>query len=65
MAVNLGWPRSEVYDAAEPHRWYLQYGAPLAVGTVVLGGLALYRGLLRARAGVLPEHVAEVQPAVS
>jgi urea carboxylase system permease len=64
MAVNLGWPRAEVYDAVEPHRWYLQWFAPLAVGTVLLGGLALYRGRLRARAGVLPEHLAEPQPAL-
>jgi urea carboxylase system permease len=56
FAINLGWPRREVYDAVEPHHWYLQYGAPLSVGAVTLGGLALYRLRQRHRTGVLPEH---------
>ena len=56
FAVNLGWPRREVYDAVEPHHWYLQFGAPLSVGIVVLGGLALYRFRQRHRTGVVPEH---------
>lgn len=60
FAVNLGWPRAEVYDAVEPRHWYLQYGAPLAVGTVVLGGLALYRLRQRHRTGVVPEHAVAV-----
>lgn len=61
FAINLGWPRQEVYDAVEPRHWYLQYGAPLAVGTVLLGGLALYRLRQRHRTGVLPEHAVQVQ----
>ena len=56
FAINLGWPRAEVYNATEPHHWYLQYGAPLAVGAVVVGGLALYLLRQRHRTGVLPEH---------
>ena len=61
MAINLGWPRQEVYNATEPFHWYLQYGAPLAVGTVLLGGLALYRLRQRHRTGVLPEHAVPVE----
>jgi urea carboxylase system permease len=58
MAVNLAWPRREVYNATEPYHWYLQWGAPLAVGGLTAIGLAYY--LLRQRhlTGVLPEHAA-------
>jgi len=59
MAVNLAWPRRDVYDAIEPHHLYLQYGAPLSIGAVVLGGLAYYRLRQRHRTGVLPEHAAD------
>ena len=60
FAINLGWPRREVYNAVDPQRWYLQYGAPLSVALVLLGGLALYRLRQRHRTGVLPEHAALV-----
>ena len=63
FAVNLGWPRAEVYNATEPHHWYLQYGAPLAISVVLLGGLALYRLRQRHRTGVLPEHAVQAQTA--
>jgi hypothetical protein len=58
MAVNLAWPRREVYNATEPFHWYLQWGAPLVVGGVTAIGLAYY--LLRQRhlTGILPEHAA-------
>ncbi len=56
FAINLGWPRREVYNAVDPQRFYLQYGAPLSVAVVLLGGLALYRLRQRHRTGVLPEH---------
>lgn len=56
FAINLGWPRREVYNAVDPQRWYLQYGAPLSVAVVLLGGLALYLLRQRHRTGVLPEH---------
>ena len=58
MAVNLGWPRREVYNAVAPYHWYLQWGAPLAVGGLTALGLGYY--LLRQRhlTGVLPEHAA-------
>lgn len=58
MAINLGWPRREIYNAAEPHHWYLQWGAPLAVGGLTLLGLAYYTLRQRHLTGILPEHAA-------
>jgi urea carboxylase system permease len=62
MALNLAWPRREVYNATEPHHWYLQWGAFVFIGAIALVGLAYY--LLRARhsGGVLPEHAAGTAP---
>jgi hypothetical protein len=62
MALNLAWPRREVYNATEPHHWYLQWGAFVFIGGIALVGLAYY--LLRARqsGGVRPEHAAAVAP---
>lgn len=59
MAVNLGWPRREVYNATEPYHWYLQWGAAVFIGAIALVGLAYYRLRQRHRTGVLPEHAAE------
>ena len=62
MALNLAWPRREVYNATEPHHWYLQWGAFVFIGAIALVGLAYY--LLRARhsRGVLPEHAVDTVP---
>ena len=38
MAINLGWPRREVYNAAEPYHWYLQWGAAVFIGAIALDG---------------------------
>lgn len=59
MALNLIWPRQEVYNATEPFHWYLQWGAVLFIGLIVAVGLAWY--LLRGRhhVGTLPEHMAK------
>jgi amino acid transporter len=64
MALNLAWPRREVYNATEPYHWYLQWGAFLFVGVIMLTGL-LYHLLRRNCGGVLPEHAlgAPSQPA--
>jgi amino acid transporter len=56
MALNLAWPRREVYNAAAPFHWYLQWGAFVFIGVIALGGLAYYRFRQRHRTGVLPEH---------
>ncbi|MFC5993571.1 APC family permease [Pseudonocardia hispaniensis] len=58
MVVNLAWPRKEVYNATEPFRWYLQWGAVLFVGIVLFGGLAYYLLVQRHKTGVLAEHAA-------
>src|SRR3712207_6245034 len=62
MALNLAWPRREVYNATEPYHWYLQWGAFVFIGAIALVGLAYF--LLRARhnGGVLPEHAADAVP---
>jgi urea carboxylase system permease len=59
MAINLAWPRKEVYNATEPFHWYLQYGAVLFVGVVFFGGLAYYWLVQRHKTGVLASHAVE------
>jgi urea carboxylase system permease len=41
MAVNLGWPRAEVFDPEGGH-WYLRFLGPIALGVTVLLGLVAY-----------------------
>ena len=60
MAVNLVWPRKDVYNATEPFHWYLQYGAILFIGVVFFGGLAYYWFVQRHKTGVLDSHRARV-----
>jgi urea carboxylase system permease len=55
MALNLAWPRAEVYGN---EHWYLQWIAFVFVGLVALTGLAWYRLRGRHHIGVLPEHIA-------
>jgi urea carboxylase system permease len=59
MAINLAWPRKDVYNATEPFHWYLQYGAILFIGVVFFGGLAYYWFVQRHKTGVLASHAAE------
>jgi amino acid transporter len=59
MAINLIWPRKDVYNATEPFHWYLQYGAILFIGVVFFGGLAYYWAVQRHKTGVLASHAAE------
>ena len=56
MAVNLAWPRKDVYNATEPFHWYLQYGAILFISVVFFGGLAYYWFVQRHKTGVLDSH---------
>ncbi|MET7764565.1 APC family permease [Streptomyces sp. NPDC005336] len=58
MSVNLAWPRAEVYNATEPHHWYLRWGAVLFIGVVALGGFGYYWFVQRKYTGVLSEHAA-------
>ncbi len=58
MALNLAWPRAEVYNAAGPQHWYLRWGAFVFIGAIVLGGLAYYLLRARHRGAVLAEHAA-------
>jgi hypothetical protein len=41
MAINLGWPRAEVYDPAGDG-WYLHYLPVLALGITAVAGVAAY-----------------------
>jgi urea carboxylase system permease len=56
MAINLGWPRKDVYNATEPFHWYLQYGAVLFISIVFFGGFAYYWFVQRHKTGVLASH---------
>jgi amino acid transporter len=56
MAINLIWPRKDVYNATAPFHWYLQYGAMLFIGVVFFGGLAYYWFVQRHKTGVLESH---------
>ena len=42
MAINLGWPRAEVYDPAGDG-WYLHYLPLIILAIVAVGGLVAYR----------------------
>ncbi|HZH21096.1 MAG TPA: amino acid permease [Geodermatophilus sp.] len=65
MALNLAWPRREVYNATEPYHWYLQWGAFVVIGAITLIGLAYYLLRQRHHTGVLPEHAAEAPARVA
>ncbi|MDT7560929.1 MAG: hypothetical protein QOI68_5399 [Pseudonocardiales bacterium] len=41
MAINLGWPRAEVFDPEGGH-WYLQFLGPITLGVTALLGLIAY-----------------------
>ncbi len=47
MAINLGWPRAEVYDPAGDG-WYLHYLPLITLAIVAVGGLIAYRMQRRA-----------------
>ncbi|MFF1823803.1 amino acid permease [Kribbella sp. NPDC058245] len=54
MAINLGWPRAEVYDPAG-EGWYLHYLPLLTLAIVGIGGVIAYLGQRRAyHASVAP-----------
>ncbi len=55
MAINLAWPRVEVYGDNGP----LQYIAFIFIGAVVVIGLGWFRLRGRHRLGTLPEHLRE------
>lgn len=54
MVVNMGWPRSEVYDPAGGH-WYLKYFALLFCAAAGLVGLLMYRAVSASRAATTAE----------
>ncbi|CAA9251161.1 MAG: Urea carboxylase-related amino acid permease [uncultured Actinomycetospora sp.] len=56
MAVNLAWPRNEVYNATEPFHWYLQWGGVLLPGLILGVGFAYYWFVQRHKTGVVAEH---------
>ncbi|MHA6795622.1 APC family permease [Pseudonocardia bannensis] len=55
MALNLAWPRVEVYG----ERWYLRWVAFIFIGFVALSGLVWFRLRGRHKLGTLPEHMAD------
>jgi urea carboxylase system permease len=62
MALNLAWPRAEIYNASEPFHWYLRWGAFVFIGVIAGAGLAYYLLRARSRTGVLPEHACDAPP---
>ena len=60
MAINLAWPRTEVYGSTS---WILTWIAPIFIGIVALAGLLWYRLRGRHHVGVLAEHAAGASPA--
>jgi hypothetical protein len=71
VAINIGWPRSAVYDSLAgtkdaaghviPGHWYWQYIAVLFIGVVVIVGAIYYFAVYnRKPIEVLREHAAEV-----
>ena len=54
MAMNLAWPREEVYGAG-----WLRWIAFIFIGAIVVVGLAWYLLRGRHRVGTLPEHMAK------
>jgi urea carboxylase system permease len=67
MAVNLGWPRAEVYDPAGDG-WYLHYLPLIALGVTAVAGVAAYVGqraaYYRAIGAPLPVHTNPLLPGV-
>ncbi len=63
MAVNLAWPRREIYNATEPFHWYLQYGGILLPGIILGVGFAYYWFVQRHKTGVVAEHARVAQGA--
>jgi amino acid transporter len=59
MALNIVWPRNEIYNFYSPFTWYWQYGGVLFVGTMLVLGVGIYYLWARQNAGVLAEHRAE------
>jgi hypothetical protein len=65
MAINLGWPRAEVYDPAG-EGWYLHYLPLITLAIVTVGGLIAYRGQRAAyRASIGLVVPASAAPAVA
>jgi urea carboxylase system permease len=56
MAINLAWPRKDIYNAVEPFHWYLQYGAFVFIGIVATVGFGWWYFVGQHRSGVLEEH---------
>jgi urea carboxylase system permease len=56
MAINLLWPRREVYNPEPPFHWYYAWSGILFLAAVTAGGLLYYRFQLRHRPGFLSEH---------
>lgn len=56
MAINLLWPRREVYNPEPPFHWYYAWSGLLFLAAVTVGGLIFYQLRLRHRPEFLPEH---------
>ncbi len=59
LIVNLVWPRSVLYNPAEPFHWYLQWGGVLFPAVAFLLAFAVYWFSQRQKIGIRPEHAAQ------
>ena len=63
MAINIAWPRKQVYNSIGAHHWYFQWSPVLFIGGVVIIG-TLYYFLVQVKkpTEVLAEHRADIPP---
>jgi amino acid transporter len=61
VAINIAWPRNDVYNAIGKHHWYFQWAAFVFIGAVVLVGAFYYFAVhSRKPMQVLAEHRAQM-----
>ena len=63
VAINIAWPRKQVYNSIGAHHWYFQWSPVLFIGGVVIIG-TLYYFLVQVKKPpeVLAEHRADIPP---
>ena len=63
VAINIAWPRKQVYNSIGAHHWYFQWSPVLFIGGVVIIG-TLYYFLVQVKkpTEVLAEHRADIPP---
>ncbi len=64
VAINIAWPRNQVYNSVGKPHWYFQWSPVLFIGAVVIIGTLYYFLIQRNKsAEVLEEHRADIPAA--